>query len=298
MTNAPLLPLQPIPPDKKQEALTRDILRSLEPLSAFLLELRQAADEELAPLYPDFEGKPYPLGRCREIRDAVYDRLGAEIQTPSTEIGHALNLFIRTGGIGRKIWGVLRESYFQNAIQIGTYYVDVANDTVVASKPKIEILPLNRSGMIAVRDMFHFARTAKSYWECETFANTALPGLAAFFPIAVVSRRGGISLAPASDQMIALTRGRRFQPAIEFLERMPAAPDAIAKSMQRLADKISREQKDEIFPGADRLRIRGDALTCVRKEQKEGLYDSQAFYDATVAALKAVNNAQSLQRAV
>ncbi|MEP3113476.1 hypothetical protein [Nisaea sp.] len=57
----------------------------------------------LAPQFPEFSGKLYPLGPCREIRDAVYDPLVADIHQPRCPTSLALLKFIRAGGIGRKI---------------------------------------------------------------------------------------------------------------------------------------------------------------------------------------------------
>ena len=57
-------------------------------------------------------------------------------------VERAIREFIGKGGAFRSVWGVLREQYFQNAIQLGGLYVDVSNDTVVVTKPKVEILPI------------------------------------------------------------------------------------------------------------------------------------------------------------
>lgn len=153
---AELLPQQPIAPDAKQRSLTRSHL-DVPTLLDYLGRLRRDVDAELAAQFPEFSGKPYPLGRCGEIRNAVWDLLVADIHQPRCATSLALFRFIRAGGFGRKIWGVLRESYFQNAMQLGTFYVDVANDTVNPTKPQIEILPLKKSGMVPVSNFFHFA---------------------------------------------------------------------------------------------------------------------------------------------
>ncbi len=39
---------------------------------ADLAHLRLIADLKLAPTIPYFAEKPYPIGRCREIRDEVF----------------------------------------------------------------------------------------------------------------------------------------------------------------------------------------------------------------------------------
>jgi hypothetical protein len=44
-------------------------------LTEYLAHLRIKADIDLIKGYPDFSGKPYPLGRCKEIRNAVFKLL-------------------------------------------------------------------------------------------------------------------------------------------------------------------------------------------------------------------------------
>src|SRR5690606_17306421 len=46
-------------------------------LESLLLRLRREADAALRPRLPTFMDKPWPLGRCREIRDDVFARLAA-----------------------------------------------------------------------------------------------------------------------------------------------------------------------------------------------------------------------------
>ncbi|WP_339849737.1 hypothetical protein [uncultured Nisaea sp.] len=273
---AELLPQQPMAPDARQRSLSKTHI-DVPAFMDYLGRLRREVDAMLAPQFPDFSGKPYPLGRCREIRDAVYDRLVADIHQPRCATSLALLSFIRGGGIGRKIWGVLRESYFQNAMQFGTFYVDVANDTVNPAKPSIEILPLTRSGMVSVSDFFHFARIAESYWKCDSYANTAFPGVAAFFPIICVNRTGGgISLAPGSDQMIALTRSRNFQPALDFLKAAPSPPQPVLHELAK-RQKVCTEQF---------LKSDGDAIAEVERAISSAAYESDTYYASCVSAYR------------
>jgi len=274
MPAASLLPLQPIPPDARQRELGRTLLPEHDTLGAYLGRLRDAVDETLAPELPEYAGKPYPLGRCREIRDAVYDLLVADIQAPACETGSALRAFIQAGGIGRKIWGVLRESYFQNAIQLGPWYVDVANDTVTPSKPKIEILPLEESGMVAVEDFFHFARIARTYWQCEVFANSVVPGLAALFPMICANRHGAVWLAAGSDQMIALTRSRAFRPALEFIERTPAPPEPVAALLRKHLALCVHEFLNES----------GESCETIKARIADSSFNDEAYYRNCVNA--------------
>ncbi|WP_420405903.1 hypothetical protein [Nisaea sp.] len=281
MVPAALLPLQPIPPDDRQWELGNRYLSDHGKLQAYLWRLRDAVDAELAPVMPEYAGKPYPLGRCREIRDALYDRLVADLHAPACEISLALARFIQAGGIGRKIWGVLRESYFQNAIQLGPWYVDVANDTVTPSKPKIEVLALENSGMVAVADFFHFARIARHYWQCEVFANTVAPGIAALFPMICVNDHGAVWLAAGSDQMIAMTRSRKFRPALEFILETPAPPAQVTALMKARLSRCAHEILSE----------QGESLNAIRARIAASSYEDETYYKDCVDAFHEMQNA-------
>ena len=56
-----------------------------------------------------------------------------------------------------------------------------ANDTVVPSKPKVEILPFEASGLVAIKDYSHFANIAKSYWSVKVWPNHVFPEIAPLF---------------------------------------------------------------------------------------------------------------------
>lgn len=279
MSPPSLLPLQPIPADDRQRELSAVHLPAQETLLGYFGRLRGAADLELAPKFPEYAGKLYPLGRCREIRDDVYDRLVAHLHAPDCGTSLAISNFIRNGGIGRKIWGVLRESYFQNAMQLGPWYVDVSNDTVNPAKPQIEILPLEESGMVAVADFFHFARTARSYWQCEVFANTVFPGIAALFPMICLSGSGGVWLAAASDQMIALARSRRFQPSLDFVRRAPEPPENLAAFLR---SRVSGS-RSEI------LRADGSSEAAIEAQIAAECFEDEAFYRNSIEAFHALS---------
>jgi len=112
--------------------------------------VRAQVDHLLRTAAPIKNGKPYPLGQCLEISLAVEQRLKAvdpaALSGPA-QVGHqAWSAFLAVGGTMRRIWGDLRGKYFQNAFLLGTLYVDVSNDTVVPTKPKVEILPFHESG--------------------------------------------------------------------------------------------------------------------------------------------------------
>lgn len=223
-----VLPQQPMPATPQQTVLTqRHLLPAQAAIYDYLMGLRGEIDPVMSSRYPMRFGKPYPLGCCLEITNMVVAELNKRVHNPSHPGLAAIRSFVMAGGMVRIIWGVLRESYFQNAMQFGDLYVDVSNDTVTPTKPKVEILPMTESGLVAIRDIDHFVRTANNYWQMQVYANHALPGLAPFMPMIGIYKTGEISVQSASDYMIALMMLDRFHMAENWLRDGPPPPSAI-----------------------------------------------------------------------
>jgi len=225
----PLLPQQIAPVDDRQSALTaRHLGGDPAALYGYFMALREESDRALAGL-PPAGGKPYPYGRCEEITRDLFARLSQRLVQPAGPVERALRAFVEEGGVLQSVWGVLREQYFQNALQIGALYVDVSNDTVVVTKPKVEILPIEVSGLVPVRDLAHFRQTAERYWGATLYANHLAPTLAPLLPILSVSPgRLAPGLQSACDYMIGLMCRDRFRDAERWLETAPAPPAELA----------------------------------------------------------------------
>ena len=228
----PLLPNEPRILDfDAQAALTaRYLLPVLPELEACLLAVRRQLDPELERLQPEKWGKPYPLGQCLEIAGAVEIRLrsmvASDLQAVEAIGLQALRSFQRAGGDFRLVWGDLRGQYFQNAYQIGTLYVDVANDTVTPTKPKVEILPFEEAHFLPIRDFCHFRQLAHGYWQDEVYPNHVLPILAPHCPLIHVNAQGRIMLHEATQYMVAMTRRHGFAPS-EAVLCEAAMPEAL-----------------------------------------------------------------------
>lgn len=224
--NPPLLPQQIAPATPAQIDLTT---RWLTPLGGSLMDyckaLRAEVDAQLAPRLPAAAGKPYPYGRCEEITQQVHARLQQRLLQPAHAVELALRDFVAEGGWLRSVWGVLREQYFQNALQMGTLYVDVSNDTVFVTKPPVEILPMAESGLVPVRDLAHFRQTAERYWGATLYANHLAPSLAPLLPLVSVSPGRLLpGLQSACDYMIELMRADDFRQAEAWLRDGPPPP--------------------------------------------------------------------------
>ncbi|XOV78793.1 MAG: hypothetical protein ACFHVJ_17965 [Aestuariibacter sp.] len=222
----------------------------IEPLLQELLVLRESVDANLSGALPELRGKSYPLGRCREIRDAVYDALQSSLEKPVTPGLQALRNYAgQTGGI-QKVWGDLRSQYFQNAMYVGDYYIDVANDTVDINKPKIEILPKETSGLRTITDYQHFAEVARNYWKTDIYSNHVFGFIAPVLPLILVYPEGDVQLAVANDHMIQLTRESAFQHSIDALLHFPPAPDEVAAELLQASRALT---SDLLLPGINAL---------------------------------------------
>ncbi len=229
----PLLPQQIAPIDPTQAALTeRHLASHTDALMAYFLALRAETDAVLAPRLPIAAGKAYPYGRCEEITRAVFEGLGQRLQKPGHPVEHRLREFVAQGGVVRTVWGVLREQYFQNALQFGGLYIDASNDTVVVTKPPVEILPIEQSGLVPVRDLAHFRLTAERYWGAAVYVNHLVPSLAPLLPMVSASPGRLLpGLQSACDYMIGLMCEDGFAESEAWLREGPAPPEEVAEAV-------------------------------------------------------------------
>ena len=227
-----MLPQQFALADHHQELLTQKYLSGqLDKLFNYCMGLRAEVDAELALSLLPVGGKPYPYGRCERITRMLVAKISIRLKFPSDPIENVLQAFLTSGGVIRTVWGVLREQYFQNAIQVGSLYVDVSNDTVVATKPKVEILPLIESGMESVRDLAHFSEIASTYWRATIWANVLIPSLAPLLPMISAGPQLDLGLQSANDYMIALMCRDRFRQAEAWLRDGPAPPSEVVANI-------------------------------------------------------------------
>lgn len=226
LPNEPCLHL----PAAERALSERHLLPVLPQLEACFLAVRQQLDPALERVQAVKLGKPYPLGQCLEIAQAVQKRLRtveeSSLPTEAAQGLRALRAFLRAGGSFRQVWGDLRGQYFQNAFQLGSLYVDVSNDTVVPTKPKVEVLPFEAANFVPIRCFAQFRQIATSYWQDQVYPNHVLPELAPHCPLIHVSKAGRIKLHDATLYMLAMTRSQAFEPSEALLREAPM-PQAV-----------------------------------------------------------------------
>lgn len=250
-----VLPFEPRIADRhRQAALSeRYLLPVLPELEAFFLAMRAHVDLTLALAQPVKLGKAYPLGQCLEISLAAMRLLeqadvSAVRLSDAAVAGHAaFAAFRKAGGALRLVWGDLRGEFFQNAFQLGILYLDVSNDTVTPTKPKVEILPFEQARLIPVADFRHFARLSSRYWKHRVYPNHVLPELAPYCPLIHVAPDGTVSIKDCTEYMVGMTRAGRFAPSEDVLsdQPMPAALfEYIVQALGELKLKLPRTAEE------------------------------------------------------
>lgn len=225
---------QPPGGDRLQAALTSRFLRPVRAdLEALFWTLRAEADAALS-AHPPRDGRAYPYGACKEICVDVLARLAQRLRRPRLPAERALVAFSANRGVIRQQWGVLREAHFHNALEVGSLYVDVSNDTVDLAKPKVEILPMRESGLALIEGPGHFVRIAELYWKVRVYANTILPGLAPLFPFLAIDENGRVQLHSKTYYMRWLFIKDGFRDAEHWLTLAPEPSGDLTSGLRAL----------------------------------------------------------------
>ncbi|MFC3031763.1 hypothetical protein ACFOEE_04470 [Pseudoalteromonas fenneropenaei] len=248
-------------------------------LHTSLAKLRLKADLTLLPKYPYFASKPYPLGRCKEIRDEVQRLLLMEFSKTECPAIRKIASYVQRGGVVHKAWGSLRDEYFQNAMLVDKWYLDVSNDTVHPNKPRVEVMLLADARFTQITSFELFAQIARSYWQVEIYANTVLPALAPYFPLICVNAAGASWLAAANDDMLAVAVGSQFTLSERIMRAEAPAPGVVLRAWLTMLEPL-RHQSPFYAQDADSLSY------CQRyRESQSGLSIAQRN-DAVVAFSK------------
>lgn len=215
-----------LPIDEFQVELTeRMIVPVLPAIEAEFLDIRNIVDGELSRRPskdesldgPVRENDPYPKGFCLEITVHALKELESRIAKRSSPACAAIDSFRRAGGHFHRVWGILRDRYFQNALQIGSYYFDTANDTVDPAKPKVEYKPMAESGFRNVTSCEDFATILESYWGGWIYPNTHFPTLAPLMPMIWVSDRQVLTVQSPIRYMLRMNIDSGFRTSERFL---------------------------------------------------------------------------------
>jgi hypothetical protein len=278
----------------EQQLTERFLLPALGEVESFFLEIRKRLDPVLSAINPSKAGKPYPLGQCLEITLAVEQELkqlnlkrwGDE----SVQFGCiALTAFLRAGGTMRRVWGALRGQYFQNAFLVGTLYIDVSNDTVVITKPKVEILPFASVDFKPLADFSHYADIASRYWKAHVFPNHLVPSLAAYCPLIIAIPGEAPRLESSAQYMFALAKATRFRIS-EAALRTPPMKQEVFHAFAACLKEAAFTVPTSIDEGLSL------ALKACKQYRAKRWYQSKEHHNAAVRGLFEANKALSKLR--
>lgn len=207
------------PVNFKQVKLTKKyLLPRIKELHNDMLLLRQQYDQSFD-VSLNKGGKSYPEGFCQEITLGVKSLLEQKVGSATSPGLVAIRDFVRNGGLAKRVWGNLRNQYFQNAFQFGSLYVDVSNDTVDIRKDKVEILPLSKARMFPINDYDGYADLAEKYWKGQVYPNRVLPDLAVMFPLFLIAPDGNIGLHANYQTILYRNMQHDFALSEKFLFR-------------------------------------------------------------------------------
>lgn len=171
-----------------QESLTTSLLRPILPgIVDTLGRLRLRTDAWIA---QSAAPPSYPVGFCAVIRDRVFDGLRGDPVVQS---------LMAAGLVLKKVFVILKDRYFQNAMQFGNLYIDVANDTVDPAKPWLEWMDVREVPYENVGELPTLIRVAESYHRCRAFPNVFFPLLAPVVPLLLIAEDGRLGLLHFQD---------------------------------------------------------------------------------------------------
>lgn len=123
----------------------------------------------------------YPKGYCEDIRNGVFKLLEK----------HPFILAMREKGVlFQQVYVILNYQYFQNGLQLGNLWIDVANDTVNPTEPRIYYKNIQDLNYQNLYDYENYALVAEKYLHLKLFPNTIFPNIAPRFPFFAIDSQG------------------------------------------------------------------------------------------------------------
>lgn len=233
-----------------QIAPTRRLLAGIEALVALLRSHRDAVDagffarrDATRTTASDIGGEAsladYPLGFCGVIRDQVLARLVADPE---------FRELIGPDVVFKKIFVLLKGIYFQNALQLGNLYVDVANDTVFIDKPKVEWLPIADVDYENADEWSAVAAVGRHYYSVELYPNFLFPLAFPFVPYFAIRSSGRIDFFQAQDILFLKDLGDGLRRARALLDDPAFFSRALPEPYRLLLERACGGNLHAAFP--------------------------------------------------
>ncbi len=284
----------------QHEPTRRFVVPRLDDLIARLAALRAEVDRDHAATIAaarqrdagtvagEIDWARYPIGFCRHIRDAVLAKVPRD---------PFLQEALAAGVVIKPIFVLLKGSYFQNALQIGNYYVDVANDTVFPEKPKLDWAPIAAVDFENVDSWQRFAAVAETYLKVALFPNLLFPLAFPAAPFFAIRSNGRIDLLVAQHQIALKDLGQNLRRTRELLDNTTLMNRTLPPTYRELLASRYGGNLFEAFPlefaPADIAHVRDTVLPEFRQllQQPEA-----AVYPVMSGYFRMVENAAQILR--
>lgn len=259
--------------DARQALLTKRLL--LPRLNQILLDvsrIRDAFDKMFLQKFKNaatstpygiLSPEEYPIGYCGIIRDALFDIF---CKSP------VLNQLRRQGVLLKKVYIILEGRYFQNAIQLGDLYLDVANDTVDAQKDKIVCKSFKEIEYKCFEDYESCFDVAEPYLNIKLYPNLLFPLITPIFPLFAITEDGEITLFDVHMVIAYKNIVRNYQPIKEFLLTSKYMQRTLPEEYVQLIKKEYAQAPEEFYVEFEETGTRDSLLRfMVDQLQNQGL---------------------------
>ena len=192
--------------------------------------------------------KKYPISRCDYITGMIYMFLTSAKKIYFGDGITLLQEFIQQGGILKPIWGQVRGRYFQNAMQVGSYYMDVSNDTVDINKPKVEYAELDKCDFKNIDCYTEYSSLMKSYNHRDILINNCFPALLPFFPLLICAENNPeVQKIDINLYMAKFSIANNYENISSFILNVPKGDELVEKELKAVSkNAIEKSDKDGI----------------------------------------------------
>ncbi|WOO41712.1 hypothetical protein [Rubellicoccus peritrichatus] len=216
-----------------------------------LRRFREEVDQEYAPkveadrkagqsgVYGDIQLGQYPIGFCRHIRERVLARMVAD---------SFFQDLVMKGLTLRRVFIFLRGIYFQNAIQLGNYYLDAANDTVFPEKPKLDWAPISELDYENLDSWERFAAVSSHYLKVELYPNFLFPLAFPATPFFAIRPNGRIDMLLAQYHIAHKDLGDGMRRTLALLNDTELMSKRLPDCYLRMMEKAFGGNLFDAFP--------------------------------------------------
>ncbi len=254
----------------------------------FVAQLKQTSKSTREQVEGEINLERYPLGFCRQIRDRTYARMLADVFFQD---------LIKSGLRLRKVFIFLRGQYFQNALQLGNFYFDVANDTVFIDKPKLDWAPVGKVDYENVDSWQRFEAVGCEYLKIEFYPNLIFPLAFPAMPFFAIRSNGSLEFVELQTSLFFKDLGQDMKLSIALLNDAAIMnkklPDYYTLELERLfAGNLFQAFPLEYAPSSPQEILEG-----VVSEFQEMSRNPPANASATISAyLELITNADKQLR--